>query len=365
MSRNMTGRPLLRDEVRLRIIKMISDEKMKSGERLLPEKELGKFFGVNHLTVRAAYAELVESNIVCKIPGKGTFFKGFPRERLIAGNSLAGLIMLEEEHFFNLVRNQIVSELQDAGFFCRCSSCSPNDDPSSMISQIQAMIDNNVNHLLIIQTELEKSPETIKFLNASAHNFKSIIRLFGNQSSTAKIAGSNFSADYAGTFASAIERFKAAGLRRIAYLCANCAAGHPAASANRKFAAMYSEAMINAQLGEFISVRSCDININGDAVIKELLSSDNPPEAVIGTNDYFAARVLEIAHSLGLKIPADLSLIGRFDTPWSQHFDMASFRFPIKEFSLAVKNAVISGENGLVSLFPMELVERNSIKEIK
>ena len=54
---------------------------------------------------------------------------------------------------------------------------------------------------------------------------------------------------------------------------------------------------------------------SGEAAARELLTGDNPPTAIIASNDQMALGTLTVAKELGCNIPADLSLISFDNTP--------------------------------------------------
>jgi LacI family transcriptional regulator len=54
---------------------------------------------------------------------------------------------------------------------------------------------------------------------------------------------------------------------------------------------------------------------SGEAAARQLLSGPNPPSAIIASNDQMALATLEVARSLGLELPRDLSLISFDNTP--------------------------------------------------
>ena len=54
---------------------------------------------------------------------------------------------------------------------------------------------------------------------------------------------------------------------------------------------------------------------SGDSAARELLGAAEPPTAVIASNDQMALATLEVARSLDLRVPDDLSLISFDNTP--------------------------------------------------
>jgi LacI family transcriptional regulator len=64
-----------------------------------------------------------------------------------------------------------------------------------------------------------------------------------------------------------------------------------------------------------------------------LLALAEPPTAVFVSNDEMAAGVMSVAHSRGLSVPADLSIIGFDDSPTATHIwpALSTVRWPIRE----------------------------------
>lgn len=52
-------------------------------------------------------------------------------------------------------------------------------------------------------------------------------------------------------------------------------------------------------------------------VCRDLLNRADRPTAIIGFDDGLAVQAIQVAHGLGLKVPADLSVVGFGDTPFS------------------------------------------------
>ena len=55
------------------ILEWIHNEQLEPGERILPEREIARRFGVNRLTARQAIAELVSEGVLYRIQGSGTY----------------------------------------------------------------------------------------------------------------------------------------------------------------------------------------------------------------------------------------------------------------------------------------------------
>lgn len=72
----------LKDQIRDILREEISRGRYKPNDRLLPERDLAKIFGVNRHTVRKAILELVEEGLVSRRVSKGTFALSPAREEI-------------------------------------------------------------------------------------------------------------------------------------------------------------------------------------------------------------------------------------------------------------------------------------------
>jgi DNA-binding LacI/PurR family transcriptional regulator len=108
----------------------------------------------------------------------------------------------------------------------------------------------------------------------------------------------------------------------------------------------------------------------GDAALRELMALPEPPTAVAASTDLVAMGVLHAAHSLGVTVPEQLSVVGFDDILIAAHTvpALTTLRMPIAEIvNHAVAKAVslareLGGEQGdpSVAVFKPELVVRDS-----
>lgn len=82
---------------------------------------------------------------------------------------------------------------------------------------------------------------------------------------------------------------------------------------------------------------------SGIAAGEALLKADQRPTAIFASNDEMAAGVMHIAHSIGLDVPGDVSIIGFDDSPTASQIwpALSTVRWPITEMgSLAARKLV-------------------------
>jgi len=74
-----------------------------------------------------------------------------------------------------------------------------------------------------------------------------------------------------------------------------------------------------------------------------LLSASPRPSAIFACNDDMAAGVLHIAHSLGIAVPGELSVVGYDDTPLAQQVwpSLTTVRQPIQDMARAAATCLI------------------------
>lgn len=106
---------------------------------------------------------------------------------------------------------------------------------------------------------------------------------------------------------------------------------------------------------------------SGRAATKKLLALDDPPTAIVASNDDMAAGAMFVAHEQGLRIPEDLSVVGFDDTPIAQHIwpPLTTVRQPITGMVSTATRLLIRrlrGEKVAVpdKAFDCEIVVRSS-----
>ncbi len=72
-----------------------------------------------------------------------------------------------------------------------------------------------------------------------------------------------------------------------------------------------------------------------EAGARELLTMANPPTAIFASSDYMAAGVLKAASTMGLSVPADLSVCGFDDNPIAHYLTptLTTMRHPVRELA--------------------------------
>lgn len=101
-----------------------------------------------------------------------------------------------------------------------------------------------------------------------------------------------------------------------------------------------------------------------------LLARADPPTAIFCSNDEMAAGVLSVAHGKGIKVPAELSIIGFDDSPTATHIwpALSTVRWPIREMGVRASQILVPDFLGPGAkldeednVLPSTLIERQSV----
>lgn len=107
---------------------------------------------------------------------------------------------------------------------------------------------------------------------------------------------------------------------------------------------------------------------SGEAAARELLDRADRPSAIIASNDQMALATLEVARSLGIAVPQDLSLISFDNTPLV-HFTqppLTAVDQPIAATTAKAVELIIAARNAepapaRLTIVPATIVERDSV----
>jgi LacI family transcriptional regulator len=101
-----------------------------------------------------------------------------------------------------------------------------------------------------------------------------------------------------------------------------------------------------------------------------LLARADPPTAIFCSNDEMAAGVMSVAHSKGIKVPGELSIIGFDDSPTATHIwpALSTVRWPIREMGIRAAQTLVpdflspgAKADDEDNVLPSTLVERQSV----
>jgi DNA-binding LacI/PurR family transcriptional regulator len=104
--------------------------------------------------------------------------------------------------------------------------------------------------------------------------------------------------------------------------------------------------------------------------LRACFAGPDPPTAIVTANDHYAYSVYHLCHELGLTIPADLSVVGFDDNPYSRQTcpplttvrvnTMEVGRMAVRRILDRINAAGVEDEPGVRIVLPVSLVERES-----
>jgi LacI family transcriptional regulator len=177
-------------------------------------------------------------------------------------------------------------------------------------------------------------------------------------------AGIPISMDDEGSARTATRHLLAHGHRRIGFI-----AGSPEYNLSGWRVDGWQNAMAEAGLATDALLQSGDFSYSsGEIAARILLTGAQRPTAIIASNDQMALATLEVARSLGLEVPKDLSVISFDNTPLV-HFTqppLTAIDQPIAATASKGVELIIAAQKGASSpqsltIISADLVERGSV----
>lgn len=352
----LTKEPLKKERIASAIKSFIEENKMVAGDRLLPIKQLSSHFGANHLTIRSALDILEKQKLVIRRPGSGTFVnQGY--ETPVVSDELIGMLIHSQGHNHEDLANELHSRLYDLNKF---AVIFPTDSPhfsERLIGELINLKRKGCERLIINQAAFSENLLTT-LLNHPDLNFSQVVRISGNQPGPPDLPGQRITFDYPQAYRLKVNHLKSLGHERIALLVGTLeydGFGH----SNKRFAELYSKAMIEANLAEHIQV--CVLTDSQCLErLKETLQAPNGPTALIGDNDWRGIRALEAAKQCELKVPEHVSIVGSHNTPWSRYANMTTVNYDLKQYAALIIDALMKNDSSPIQLVEPTLIVRST-----
>lgn len=292
----------------------IDDESLTQGSSKLPsEHDMARLFGVAYMTVRAAVNELVGEGLLQRIHGKGTFVRQkSPVVQTASGvvalvvPSLASLWNVAGLYYFPGIVQGFCAEATRLGYEptvigrTRDAMMSASGEFSSLVGAA----------CLLISREDGESLEAIRDLK---------VPVVGINHYRGRRAIASVVTDQAGGMEEAVNLLASLGHRHIAFL--------PGPDGNlgaeeRQRGFVRAASALGLTAVQVLDEPRDYTDLSGVVRTRALLSSENPPTAIVTAGDLIAAGVMQAAREKGLSVPHDLSVIGYGD------FEVASYLQP-------------------------------------
>ena len=152
----------------------------------------------------------------------------------------------------------------------------------------------------------------------------------------------------------------AMGHTRIGFIC-----GHPDHRAVSLRYEGYKAALVENEIPLVSDLVEHGLNSfeTGETCARTLLQRNPRPTAIFAANDEMAAGVMMIAHQMGIKIPAELSVAGFDDTPVAQQIwpALTTVRQPIQQMAKKATELLIKQLRGKSLQLPASMLSSSVI----
>lgn len=344
-------------QVRQRVREAILDGTFT--DRLPSERQFARRYGIAQMTVRRALGDLVDEGILYRRVGSGTFVckpgaaptktyhLGFALHPAVVGGRgnpyftrvLRGVDQVAREHGYSVVFTTAVEELVDT------ANVGVGNPSRRRVDGILAV---GLDEEEIVRRCARLVPTIV--LDNKFAGLPCVIadNVEGARLATAHLAslGHRRIAHVAGQRSSAVGRERLAGYRQ----------------ALDDHGLPYDDALV--VVGEF----DFDAGFRG---VASLMANDEPPTAVFGVNDATALGAMKRLREMGLRVPADVSLVGFDDIDSASLVDppLTTVRVPQEEIGVHAAEMLLGAifreeEPSGTRLVDVELVVRRSCQRL-
>ena len=100
---------------------------------------------------------------------------------------------------------------------------------------------------------------------------------------------------------------------------------------------------------------------DGARVLQEIKGMEDPPTALIVTNDQVAAGMVTVSHKEGIRVPEDLAIIGFDNQPIAELMNITSIETPLVEIGKKLFLQAVDGKTVTHEKIAVRLLERKTV----
>ncbi len=284
--------------------------------------ELARLYGITYPTAHRAIKALVDNGYLERKRGEGTYVAKLikPRTKKVV------LAITTEGHLFGEFAQEIFHSLQDKGFNAEVIPLKPNSVSLSSIAALKNSISDNPYAII---AEYNESPEYLNLIREAIGSGIPVIWTLC-ESIPPGLGGHLVTYDYFIGFCKIFHHLYSLGHRKI-----GCFAAEKLFVSESCFMQIINFVKSKYPELELIFISGEDVCDETDSrqliEVKNVLLDDNGPSAVVCTIDFRAKIVIELARSLSIDIPEDISVTGFFNTPWAQSYSITSVDVRVKD----------------------------------
>lgn len=309
----------------------IKEKGLKTGESIPSSYLLSERFGITRVTANKVLDELEKEGIVYRSQGRGTFVK--KQEAGVSSGQMAGLMMATHGHLWGQLSHNIIARLRDYGYFCVAADVPLYDKPPSegCIRHLKRLVSMKPAGLIIWGS----SRFPFQILDGFSGRVVFIVEFEGKSSPRADYVLS----DYLEGGKMVANHFLSLGYEEIVFYT------HPVLPHHKSQLQVISGLRSSLEKNGLPDKNLIIIEENRTALARTI-EKRKKPVAVLCDGDHMARPVYDIAKRLNLKIPSRISVVGYYNTPWTEVMDPHLTSISIQEEKIT-ETAVrkIAGEN--------------------
>jgi LacI family transcriptional regulator len=290
---------------------MILDRQLRTGERLPSERELRDTTGLSRMTVRRAIETLIESGLVYRVAGSGTFV-GAPSNDRTQTSTLGLIVPTFANSLFAELTDRIEREMRRFGY--GLSVARSEFDPRSeaeLLNQYAAT--PQVKGVLVVPTSGGELVEAYRAVISARKPLVFVIRQ--EELDGEGIDVDSVVTDHVRGARDVVRHLIALGHTRIAYV----------GSARPRYDTHYmgyQRALAEAGIPldpALVITPDLDAETAGHEAVRLLLTRQTPFTAVFARIDSTAIHVMRALLEAGLRVPGDVSVVGFDNIETARH----------------------------------------------
>lgn len=282
------------------ILKYIKENGLKSGDKLPTEKQFSDEFGVSRVTVRRAIQELSDRNVIYKIQGGGTYVgSSDPSKSTTSIQNIPFVICENVSSFAQIVQGaeKYLSQHQ-----CYLTVHCSNDNFLNERNIINHLVDNQVKNMIVLPTDADKN--TLFYFELMQKGINIVfVDLIPRGLVCHYVSSNNLMGGYQAT-KHLIQR----GYRKIAFFSPS--GDQYTTITDRKNGYLLALQEANIEPNPFYMPQLDNVCTDIPGVVKNLMTSPNPPDAFFAVNDIFAVNIFIAMQRYGYRVPEDAGIIG-------------------------------------------------------
>jgi DNA-binding LacI/PurR family transcriptional regulator len=336
-------------QLRELVMEEIASQVYKPGERFDSERGLAERYGVSRASVRETISALIDSGVLERAPGRGTFVAS-PSART-KPQQIVFLISAEILHFAETGYGLILRGAERA-----CSQSGDTlvfrvvgNEPMELFAE-----DARPDGVIIVGGVRKDVVQKLRSLQIPVALVDLLERSDASETEAVRI-------DYASGTEIALQRMHELGHTRIGFI---------GFSGSYKYE-LYWQSMERLGLRydpgcvEFLHPRDLEPGVlSGLRKMQAILARGRKPTAMLATNDFVARGVLEALLMAGLRVPEDVSVVGYDDLNVSTSPALSTIRADLERVGTLAVSALQRQIRGHLSdtqvVLPVQFIERGS-----